>query len=230
MVRTLEAAVAPNSAAFLAQEPTCRRRVAPDSSAACAHEGTDGPEAQSESGICGCAPRVMATILGRTGGKDRGRNVSVGSIGSVHLVDAYAPKKMSEWWRRNTAEARSLVHVSEGMFTAGEAAMQCISITLGQRKRHPDERAVLMVAQHEPNRCAMLWLAGRNDVFYHMHILPRLSQAGIDVFALDLRRCGRARFSTDGVETTPALLAHDSADFTEYYEEIDAALQVSASL
>ncbi len=141
------------------------------------------------------------------------------------MVDSYAPEAMIGWWR-NAKEAKALVHVSERMITDAEASMQSISIALTKNKRHVDERAVLMVAQRKGNRCAMLWLAGRNDSFYHVHLLPKFLDAGVDIFALDLRRCGRARFDIDGKETTHELLAHDSSDFTEYYEELDSALHV----
>ena len=141
------------------------------------------------------------------------------------LVDTYAPEAMVGWWR-NAKEAKAKVHVSESMIADAEASMQSISIALAKGKRHADERAVLTVAQRAENRTAMLWLAGRNDSFYHVHLLPRFLDAGVDIFALDLRRCGRARFDIMGNETTNALLAHDSFDFNEYYEEIDSAVHV----
>jgi hypothetical protein len=55
-----------------------------------------------------------------------------------------------------------------------------------------------------------VWISGLNDSFYHVHVLDRFLNAGFDVFALDLRRCGRAKVSLTGEETTPALMAHDS--------------------
>ena len=71
----------------------------------------------------------------------------------------------------------------------------------------------------------MVWIPGRNDAFFHVHVLDRILAAGFDVYALDLRRCGRAKYSLDGDEITPELMAHDSYDFSEYFEEIDATLK-----
>ena len=76
------------------------------------------------------------------------------------------------------------------------------------------------------NDKALLWIPGRNDSFFHVHILNRVLNAGFDLFVLDLRRCGRSKMDIDGV--TPCisdeLLGHDSYDFSEYLEEMDATV------
>lgn len=60
-------------------------------------------------------------------------------------------------------------------------------------------------------------------------MLDRILAAGFDVHALDLRRCGRAQFSVDGERVVDEMLAHDSYDFHEYFEEMDATLKVRAA-
>ncbi|CAM9856782.1 unnamed protein product, partial [Chrysoparadoxa australica] len=40
---------------------------------------------------------------------------------------------------------------------------------------------------------AVIWLSGRNDYFHHPHVLDMLTAAGFDLYAVDLRRCGRAK-------------------------------------
>ena len=86
-------------------------------------------------------------------------------------------------------------------------------IPLRENKRHPDEAAVLTTKQWPGNRNALLWIPGRNDGFFHVHVLERILEAGFDLVTLDLRRCGRAQFSRDGARVVPELLAHDSHDF-----------------
>lgn len=141
------------------------------------------------------------------------------------LVDRHAPKDQVGWWQHNQP-----VIVSQADLR--RAGMYEISIALQDNKRVEDERAVLSLKQsrtswasHEDrqNRRALVWIPGWNDSFFHVHLLPDLlDQAGMDVFALDLRRCGRARFSSSGRELFPANMAHDSHGFREYFEEIDA--------
>jgi alpha-beta hydrolase superfamily lysophospholipase len=82
-------------------------------------------------------------------------------------------------------------------------------------KRQDNERGVLTIKQEVGNTKALIWLPGRNDSFFHVHVLQRFLDAGFDVFALDLRRCGRAKVGADGQPTVDPLLAHDSHDFRE---------------
>lgn len=115
------------------------------------------------------------------------------------------------------------------------ANMVELTIALEHNKRVDGERAVLSVKQKSSqvlpadaggkrqNRRALVWIPGWNDSFFHTHLLPGLlDRAGMDVFAVDLRRCGRARFDASGKELFPANMAHDTSDFMEYFEELDA--------
>lgn len=92
-------------------------------------------------------------------------------------------------------------------------------------KRQENERAVLTMKQYAGNNKALIWIPGRNDSFFHVHVLQRILDAGFDVFALDLRRCGRAKIDVDGNPTVDELLAHDSHNFKEYFSELDATIK-----
>lgn len=92
-------------------------------------------------------------------------------------------------------------------------------------KRQENERAVLSARQVAGNSKALVWIPGRNDSFFHVHVLQRFLDTGFDVFALDLRRCGRAKVDLKGSPTVASLLAHDSHDFREYFSELDATLK-----
>ncbi len=155
------------------------------------------------------------------------------------FADEHAPENMRGWWRaperyaakvkqaQRDEELRALA--SRQWVTAEmieQASFLEFNVPLRRNVRSPLERAVLTSFMEEGNNKALLWIPGRNDSFYHVHILDRLLATGFDVHALDLRRCGRAKVATDGVtETTPELLGHDSYDFGEYNEEIDAVLK-----
>ena len=111
------------------------------------------------------------------------------------------------------AEAARVVVTPDSIADAG---LEELTIELnGPTKRHPGERAVMTYKAVPGNSRALLWIPGRNDSFFHVHVLPRFLEAGFDVYALDLRRCGRARFTVTGEEVVPELLAHDSYDFRE---------------
>ena len=153
------------------------------------------------------------------------------------VVDRYAPPAQREWYNKPN-EAPSII-VSASDLTA--AALTSLTIPLRQQTRRADERAVLRFKQRESvsgiggvaqhNRCALLWLPGRNDSFFHTHLLDGLlHRCGFDVFALDMRRCGEAKRAADGV--TPVvddLLAHDCGAFEEYFEEMDEVRAFPAS-
>jgi 1-acyl-sn-glycerol-3-phosphate acyltransferase len=144
-------------------------------------------------------------------------------------VDRYAPPAQREWYNK-PKEAPSII-VSESDLAA--AALTSLTIPLRRRTRRADERAVLRFKQRgsasrsggaaRQNRCALLWIPGRNDSFFHVHLLDGLlHRCGYDVFALDMRRCGEAKRAADSA--TPVvdeLLAHDCGAFEEYFEEID---------
>jgi alpha-beta hydrolase superfamily lysophospholipase len=73
-------------------------------------------------------------------------------------------------------------------------------------------------ADHVPRKRAVLYLHGYNDYFFQSHVADRLMDAGYAFVALDLRKHGRS------------LLPHQKpnycADFSEYYPDVTAALEV----
>ena len=87
-----------------------------------------------------------------------------------------------------------------------------------KNKRHKEERAVVTFIQSPSNKNVLIWLPGRNDTFYHVHVLQRLLDQGFDVFALDCRRAGFAKFNQNGEQIVPDILSHDSYNFEEYIE------------
>ena len=84
---------------------------------------------------------------------------------------------------------------------------------------------MLTFKQDGENRKCIVWIPGRNDSFFHVHVLQRFLDVGFDVYALDLRRSGRAKVGDDGNAAVDESLAHDSYDFKEYFEEIDATMK-----
>lgn len=52
------------------------------------------------------------------------------------------------------------------------------------------ERAVLTYKLREGNAKMLLWLPGRNDCFFHPHVLPAILDAGYDLYCIDHRRNG----------------------------------------
>ncbi|KAL1530744.1 hypothetical protein AB1Y20_001643 [Prymnesium parvum] len=70
---------------------------------------------------------------------------------------------------------------------------------------------------------ALLWIPGRNDAFFHWHLLPLLWQSGFDLYVLSYRRVGECiRY---GFVTNPMHVSHcSSGDFSEYHEELTAAI------
>lgn len=143
--------------------------------------------------------------------------------------DTVPNPELRGWWRDPeafTAKIKEKQHEFEAQAEAArvvvtpesiaDADLSELTIELnGPTKRHPGERAVMTYKTLPGNSRALLWIPGRNDSFFHVHVLPRFLEAGFDVYALDLRRCGRARFTVTGDEVVPELLAHDSFDFRE---------------
>lgn len=158
------------------------------------------------------------------------------------LVDRHAPERMVGWWKGPPSErivSEAELHAAGALAALPSDAraeppqgevprMVTVTIPLAANRRAPNERAALTFCQRAaaPNRTALLWVPGRNDSFYHVHLLPRLlEEAGADLYALDLRRCGRAKVGDDSLPAVSPLLAHDSDDFDEYIEEFDEALR-----
>lgn len=67
-------------------------------------------------------------------------------------------------------------------------------------------------------RALMLWVHGFNDYFFHRHISEQLARQGIELYALDLRRYGRS--------IRPGHLVNFTAELTDYYTELDAAVNI----
>jgi len=146
------------------------------------------------------------------------------------LVDKYAPQNQKGWWRSTLP-----IIVRRDDLQLSKHGIRQLDIPLKTNTRVDGERAVLTFKQkedsiftyrQESNRKALLWIPGYNDSFFHTHVLKQfVEEIGYDLYALDLRRCGRSRFSANGDELFPPENAHDSWNFEEYFEEIDAALR-----
>ena len=128
-----------------------------------------------------------------------------------YLVDKHAPDDQKGWWRHET-----IVFVREEDLCIEKNGMEQMKLPLQRNVRTSDEHAMLTYKRNG-NKKALLWIPGLNDSFFHFHVLDRLLDL-YDVYAIDLRRCGRARG-----DILPDM-AHDSHDFMEYMEEIDAAM------
>eukprot|EP00948_MAST-09A_sp_MAST-9A-sp1_P003629 g3629.t1 len=150
------------------------------------------------------------------------------------LADKHSPVHMKKWWS-NIQKPRKAIVTAQQLQKFEKYQLQSLTIPLSKEtKRIPQERAVLSFVQKgfsnntkKQNRKALLWIGGRNDSFYHLHILDRLlDDAACDLYILDLRRCGRARETFNGENAVHGgqLFAHDSNDFSEYSEEIGEAL------
>ena len=155
------------------------------------------------------------------------------------FADKHSPPELEGWWQNpekyisqiKEKRIKETMDFYEGTQRVTQqsienARLTSLSIPLHSNKRLKNERAVLTMKQLPGNDKALLWIPGRNDSFFHVHILNRVLNAGFDLFVLDLRRCGRSKMDIDGV--TPCisdeLLGHDSYDFSEYLEEIDATV------
>jgi len=167
---------------------------------------------------------------------------SILQAGIREWADDHAPAEMVGWWKdplAGVAKIRQQQRIFEDslmerdrivkLASLHRANLKTISIKLTDKhKRQENERAVLTFKQaaDSTNDNAILWLPGRNDSFFHVHVLHKFLNAGFDVFALDLRRCGRAKIGDDGEPSIcDELLAHDSYDFREYHYEMDATLK-----
>lgn len=83
-----------------------------------------------------------------------------------------------------------------------------------------DERPVAALVHRPaeaPTRGAMLYVHGYNDYFFHTELADLVVAAGWDLYALDLRRYGRALL--------PGQDHGQTRDLTEYFEELDEALR-----
>lgn len=89
-----------------------------------------------------------------------------------------------------------------------------------------DVRAVLVRAsaanRHaDPDKPALLWLHGLSDYFFQTHVADYFTSRGYAFYALDLRRCGRARQRRQRW--------HYTSDIANYFPEMTAALAYVAT-
>ena len=127
------------------------------------------------------------------------------------FADKHASEDMRGWWKspqdylvrvKQAQRDEELRALAKRQWVTADMIEQSYSlefnIPLNRNKRSPLERAVLTSFMEQDNTKALLWIPGRNDSFYHVHILDRLLATGFDVHALDLRRCGRAKVLLTG--------------------------------
>lgn len=103
------------------------------------------------------------------------------------------------------------------------AGFQQLTIPLRDAVRYPGEPVhdvvATLVRKSRPGRSrALLYLHGWNDYFFQAPLADAVEEWGFDFYALDLRRYGRSL--RDGQ------LAGYTHDLTEYFTELDAALDV----
>ncbi len=82
-----------------------------------------------------------------------------------------------------------------------------------------DEAVATMVHHPAPEntRGAVLYIHGFADYFFQTHMAEHLAARGFDFYALDLRRYGRS--------LRPGDIPSFTRDLTEYYEELDLAVE-----
>ena len=87
-----------------------------------------------------------------------------------------------------------------------------------------DVRAVVVRSTSpntDPEKPTLLWIHGMSDYFFQTHVAEYFTELGYPFYAVDLRRCGRAR--------TPGQRWHYTLDVEHYYPELNAALDVIAA-
>ncbi len=72
-----------------------------------------------------------------------------------------------------------------------------------------------------PSRQAVLYVHGYNDYFFQAHLAHYFADAGIDFYAVDLRKCGRSLRANQ--------TAHFMRDVSDYVPELEAALGIIAA-
>lgn len=87
-------------------------------------------------------------------------------------------------------------------------------------------RAVLVRAtggntHTDPDKPALLWVHGMSDYFFQDHVAEYFTSQGYPFYALDLRRCGRARKRGERW--------HYTTDMAHYFPELTAALEAVAA-
>lgn len=96
---------------------------------------------------------------------------------------------------------------------------QTLTLPLG---KDPDGDGQIQAAltRYQPenidDRPALLWVHGMTDYFFQSHVAEYFHQQGYAFYAIDLRKCGRARQDSE--------LWHYVTDFEYYFADLDAAL------
>jgi len=84
-----------------------------------------------------------------------------------------------------------------------------------------EERATVTYKCKPGNTRMLYWCPGRNDAFFHVHVLEQILDAGYDVYAIEHSRIGR---SNQGVTAEEALLTSHNDNFSKLVEQFDAGL------
>lgn len=123
---------------------------------------------------------------------------------------------------RMRAEAAETMHATTEQYLALGLQRHDIPIPIQHQDNDAGgEQAVVTYKRRDGNRRMLLWLPGRNDVFYHPHVLPRLLEAGYDVFTICHRRNGVAQENAS--KRAKQLTSHVD-DFRRYLYEWDEAM------
>jgi len=119
-------------------------------------------------------------------------------------------------------ELAEVKHATQEQYRALGLKRHDILIPPQQRDAAPGgERAVLTYKRHPGNKSMVLWLPGRNDCFYHPHVLPQLLEAGFDFYAIDHRRNGLAQ---EGASQRVKKITSHIDDCRRYLFEWDEAM------
>ena len=98
------------------------------------------------------------------------------------------------------------------------APYEQMTFDLGSDDEGPVTAVLVRRRAPQPNRRAVLYVHGFNDYFFQTHLADFYLDQGLDFYALDLRKHGRA------------LAEHQTPNFitnvATYFEELDAALKV----
>ena len=90
----------------------------------------------------------------------------------------------------------------------------------GKEVRSVLVRATAGKTNVDPAKPALLWIHGMSDYFFQTHVAEYFTSQGYPFYAIDLRRCGRAR--------TRGQRWHYTTDMAHYFPELTWALEVIA--
>lgn len=81
-------------------------------------------------------------------------------------------------------------------------------------------RATAGNSHAQPGRPALIWVHGMSDYFFQSHVADYFTEQGYPFYAIDLRRCGRAR--------AKGQRWHYTTDMAHYFPELTRALEIVA--